>query len=484
MRRRRGASILMSIDWITVGIYLLLVIMGWLNIYAAVYNEEHQSILSVSQRYGKQLLWIGVAIVFIVIPLLVLDSKVYPAFSYYVYVLIIIALAAVLLFGTKVHGARSWFEITETFRLQPSEFAKFATALALAKFMSSYDFKLFSIKNILDSLKNIAISLTIIVIPSALILLQPDLGSAAVYFVFIFVLYREGLPGIILLAVLLTIILFITTLIYKLIVVLIAVFILAFLIYIVNRKSLKEGFAALFVFGLIGGILWILNFFLKLDYGLDVILIISLLISFIFYLYKAYQKKIQFVYFILIFLLSSISFIYSVDYIFYEILEPHQRTRINVFLGVEEDPQGTGYNVRQSKIAIGSGGTYGKGFLQGTQTKYDFVPEQDTDFIFCTVGEEWGFVGVTVVISLFLFFLLRIIYLAERQRSVFSRVYGYAVASILFFHVSVNIGMTIGLVPVVGIPLPFFSYGGSSLWSFTVLVFIFIRLDASRDELL
>jgi rod shape determining protein RodA len=323
--------------------------------------------------------------------------------------------------GTVIAGSKSWFQIGE-FRLQPAEFAKFATTLALAHYLSALDF---------DSRKRKSqiIPLVILAIPSLLILLQNDTGSAIVYASLALVLYRQGMPGSILL-------------------IGVATAILAIMALMFNQ------FVVITVIGV-------------------------LLIGFIFFIRRTWQNILKV---IGIFVVASM-FVLSVDYAFVNVLEPHQKTRINVLLGKQIDLKGAGYNVNQSKIAIGSGGFWGKGFLNGTQTKFNFVPEQSTDFIFCTVGEEWGFVGSTLVVLLFLALIVRIILMAERQRSEFSRIYGYGVASILFFHFFVNVGMTIGLMPVIGIPLPFFSYGGSSLWAFTILLFIFIKMDSNRLQL-
>jgi rod shape determining protein RodA len=420
---REDRAILSNIDWTTVLVYFVLVLMGWVNIYAAVFNEEHQSIFDISQRYGKQLLWIAAA-VFMIFILLIIDAKFFSTFSYAIYGISLVLLIAVLLFGREVGGSRSWFQIG-SFGVQPAEFAKVATALALSKYLSAYNISI-------NKLRSLAISLGIIFFPFALILLQNDTGSALVFIAFIIVLYREGLSGNILLFGIILIVLFLVTLLLE-----------SQYYYII---------AALFLIGVI----------------------------MLFFIQRTASNIIRI---LLLFIVLS-GFIASVNYTFENVLSDHQKTRINVLIGKDADLKGAGYNVHQSKIAIGSGGFSGKGFLQGTQTKYNFVPEQDTDFIFCTVGEEWGFVGSTLVIGLFLFLFYRLIRMAERQKSDFARIYGYCVVSILFIHFLVNIGMTIGLVPVIGIPLPFFSYGGSSLWSFSILLFIFIRQDAHRWQIL
>ena len=417
MRARIGTFY--NIDWITVFLFLTLIMIGWLNIYSAIYDESHRNIFDFSQRYGKQLIFIAAAVV-LAFAILLIDAKLFSAFSFLIYIIGIISLLAVLVIGTKVAGSRSWFQIGG-FGIQPSEFAKFATALALAKYLSKQNINLKHFGSLFKAG-------VIIFFPAMLIILQPETGSALVFGSFIIVLYREGLSSKFLIFGLMAVILFIVTLLLNKFIVVAIAFAILFLIYLkirTNKRSLVS--------------------------------ILSVL------------------------LLSSV-YIFSVDYAFENILEPHQKKRINVLIGKDSDPKGAGYNVNQSKIAIGSGGFSGKGYLKGTQTKFNFVPEQSTDFIFCTVGEEWGLLGSTFVITLFLWLIIRLIILAERQRSSFSRIYGYCVASILFFHFLVNIGMTIGLAPIIGIPLPFLSYGGSSLWAFTICLFIFIRQDASRLE--
>ena len=469
---RRSADIINNIDWITVLLYFVLVFMGWANIYAAVYNEDHISILDISQRYGKQLLWITIALI-LIIAILIVDSNFYENFAYLIYIATIFLLITVLLFGTKVNGARSWFEIG-SFRFQPAEFAKLATALALARYLSTFGVKV-------KKIKDLAIAGIIIFVPAALIILQNDTGSALVYASFFIVLYRQGLwTWLIMLGIAFTS-LFISVLMLDIFYILLVLPYLGILIFYLVEKNRRYAFIFFSFLVFISSILYLINLYsIKIDNSY--IILISTFLTTILFIFPSYKFKVKSFALISIVLIGSMLFAFSVNYLFNNVLEKHQRTRINVLLGLEEDPTGVGYNVNQSEIAIGSGGVFGKGFLQGTQTKYDFVPEQDTDFIFCTVGEEWGFVRTTTVISLFLFLLLRIIFMAERQKSKFKRLYGYGVASILFFHITINIGMTIGLAPVIGIPLPFFSYGGSSLWSFTMLLFIFIRLDASRRE--
>ena len=449
--------------------------MGWFNIYAAVYNENHQSILDFSQSYGKQLIWIAAAI-FIAIILMLLEINFYLFFSYIIYAIAIVLLISVIIFGKEVNGSRSWFQIGE-FRLQPAEFAKFATNLALAKYISSFNFNI-------NKFKTLLLIFLILSIPVLLIIMQNDTGSAIVYLVFIFPLYREGLNSKIVILVPLTIILFFMALTLQEITIVITLLSIIFLVFFILNRNYKQFGIAVLIFMLSCLISITINSFFKIKLQSYIIFLISFALSGLTYIFLSLIFKIKYLFILLLFLFGSLIFTFSVDYIFNNVLEAHQKHRINDLLGIEFDPLGAGYNVNQSKIAIGSGGFTGKGFLQGTQTKYNFVPEQSTDFIFCTVGEEWGFIGTFIVLSLFLGLIIRLIYLAERQRSVFSRIYGYGVASIIFFHVMINVGMTIGIMPVIGIPLPFFSYGGSSLWAFTFLLFIFIRFDASRLELL
>ena len=466
-------SLWANIDWVTVTVFVLLMLLGWINIYSSVYDQNHQSIFDTTQRYGKQLIWIGAAIV-LGFFLLIIESNFYVFFSWIFYGVIMILLLLVLLFGTTINGAKGWFMIG-SFGFQPAEFAKFATALALASYMNTHDFKIHSFRSLLF----IAL---IILFPAFLILIQNDTGSALVFFSFILVLYREGLSGIVLFFGSLMIVLFVLALIVSNLVLSILMLVVALLVfYGINTRN-KQYYLIPMIYAL--GILpfVVLNFALgsKFEWG-DIITAGLILGTIIVVGYSYFRKITSFLTVSLIFL-GSLLFTISVDYAFYNVLGEHQQSRINELLGIHSDPLGAGYNVNQSKIAIGSGGFFGKGFLNGTQTKFNFVPEQSTDFIFCTVGEEWGFIGSLVVIGLFMLLFYRLIWLAERQRSGFSRIYGYSVVVILFFHFMVNIGMTIGIMPVIGIPLPFFSYGGSSLWSFTILLFIFIRLDASRYE--
>lgn len=418
-------SIIGKIDWVLVAIYFALVLIGWFSIFSAKYDEMHPSIFDLSQVYGKQLIWIGAALL-VGFVILLIDAKFFNAFSLWIYIIVLVSLFMVLVYGKATKGATSWIDLGGGIKFQPSEFAKMATALALAGYLGRLDTDL-------QKRKNQIVAITLILIPMALVLLQNDTGSAIVFVSFILVLYREGLPGAgwVMVAGVTAILLFIFTLVWSqktMYIILGSLTLLAVIYYLVTKKKGIAKMLAVFAFMFV--------------------------------------------------------FVFSVDYAFNKVLQEHQRNRILVLLGQLDDPKGVGYNVHQSKIAIGSGGFAGKGFLQGTQTKYDFVPEQHTDFIFCTVGEEGGFLGTLVVVLLYVALLVRIIYLAERQRSTFSRVYGYCIAGIFFVHFAINIGMTIGLVPVIGIPLPFLSYGGSSMLAFTIMLAIFVKQDANRLNVL
>lgn len=459
----------------TVLLFVLLAFIGWLNIYAAVYNEQQPKIFDLSQRHGKQLIWIIAAIILAIIVFLI-DEKFFFFFSYPIYGLSILSLLLVLIIGKEIHGSRSWFEIGN-FNFQPSEFAKIATSLALAKYISSFNFRI-------DKFKSIATLFVLVILPVILIAIQPDLGSAIVFFSFLLVVYRAGFSEVLLLIAIIFIALFFLTLVVDKLYILAGLIVITCLALWLAERKIRFVLAALVILAIIASIIYSLNRLLGFDLNYYFILVAGLLISFPVYMILAARKKIRNIFIIIGCLFISMLFSFSVDYVYHDVLKDHQQQRLNILLGLESDPLGHGYNINQSKIAIGSGGFSGKGFLNGTQTKFDFVPEQSTDFIFCTVGEEWGFIGTSIVIGLFIFLLLRLIFIAERQRSDFSKIYGYGVIAVLFTHFTINIGMTIGLLPVIGIPLPFFSYGGSSLWAFTILLFIMLRLDASRMELL
>lgn len=415
--QQQNSRFFFNVDWVTILIYMALCTIGFFNIFSVRYDPDKSEAFNFGAEYGKQLIFIISGLV-LGLSILLFDAKFFSVFAPIVYGVTIVLLIAVLVVGRNVGGNQAWIPIG-SFRLQPSEFAKFGTALLLARYISSFNIKL-------NTLKPILICAAIIVAPMALIMLQPDAGSMLVFLSFMFPLYREGLPG--------------------------------------NLLIIFWGAVLLFI----------LNLFVS-----PTILILSILVIGGLFAYNN-KKRMQKVINIGIVTLVAICYLFVAKYIFENVLKPHQRTRIELILGLTSDNRGAGYNVIQSKIAIGAGQVTGRGYLEGTQTKYGYVPAQSTDFIFSTIGEEWGFVGCFVVIGLYAFLLLRIINMAERQRSVFSRVYGYSIACIFFFHVFINIGMTIGIMPVIGIPLPFISYGGSSLWSFTILLFIFLKLDSNR----
>ena len=469
------------IDWWTVLFYVLLVVAGWFSICGASYEFDNAGLFDPSGRPGMQLVWMGLSVVLIFV-ILMLESEVYDVFAYLMYAAVILLLVVTIFIAPDIKGSHSWLVLGPV-RLQPAEFAKFATTLAVAKRMGTYGFKLTTPKNFLSVL-------ALIFLPMLCILLQKETGSALVYLAFFLMLYREGMSGYILLAGVCAVAFFVlsmkfsgvllgATALGELIVSCLILLLVIGLVWIERRdkwavRILSGAVAVAFLGG------WVASFFMPVNYAWIAIGVLLASVGYLVFL--SVRNWVWHYVLIAAFALGSLAFMYSVDYVFTDILEPHQQVRIRVALGLEDDPTGAGYNVNQSMIAIGSGGLTGKGFLNGTQTKLKYVPEQDTDFIFCTVGEEEGFIGTTLVLLLYGAFILRLIVLAERQTSVFSRVYGYSVASIFFFHLAINIGMVIGLTPVIGIPLPFFSYGGSSLWGFTILLFVFLRLDASRRE--
>jgi len=463
------------IDWLTIILFLLLVIAGWFNIYSVVNNEDTTSILDFEQKYGRQLIWIicSVLLAFII---LIIDSKFYSFFTYFIYGSIIFLLILVIFFGIEMHGSRSWFKIG-FFMFQPSEFAKFATSLAIAKYIGSKNLRL-------TENKPRIIVIIIILFPALLILAQNDLGSAMVFSIFLLVLYRAGLQFKYIIYLIFFIGLFFLSLLIEYIFLIPGLTLFFILRYIYLEKVKKEWIRVISILAY----LIILFFGLKILININIsylgVILICIAVWTVFYIVfyrkRTFPKRIN----IILPLVLAIGFSLSVGYVYNSLLEPYQRQRIDNIIGKSDDPLGSGYNINQSKIAIGSGGFSGKGYLKGTQTKYDFVPEQATDFIFCTVGEEWGFIGSFVIILIFTSFLSRIILIAERQHNSFTRIYGYAIASLLFFHYSVNIAMTLGLFPVIGIPLPFFSYGGSSMIAFTIMLFVFIRFDSERGKVI
>ncbi|HNY57492.1 MAG TPA: rod shape-determining protein RodA [Bacteroidales bacterium] len=468
----RSNNILARLDWVTVMLWLVMMIMGWLNIYAAVYNEQHTSIFDMSQRYGKQLIFIIAAIVLAVM-VMVTDNKFWFFFAWFIYGFFILMLILVLIIGKEINGAKAWFGVG-AFSIQPSEFAKFATGLALASYLNS--------KRQMLGAREVLAATAIIIVPVLLIALQPDMGSVVTYFAFFIVLYREGVSIWVFITAILAVALFFLTLILGNLPVAIGLLVAAAIVLLITSGYMMTLKAAA-VMAVTGGVAFLIGHYI-LDLDTVLIIVLAVILAGMVYAWFIYRLKLVNQAIIYAFLLGGLLYLFTVDYAFHTALKPHQQTRINIMLGMEDDPFGEGYNLNQSLISIGSGGFTGKGYLNGTQTKFKFVPEQSTDFIFCTVGEEWGFIGSLVVIGLFVWLLLRLMMMAERQRTTFVRAYGYGVFALFLVHFFVNIGMTIGVMPVIGIPLPFFSYGGSSLWGFTMLLFIFLRLDAGRTEYL
>jgi rod shape determining protein RodA len=471
----RDKNIMNVLDWPTLIIYLVLVLMGWLNIYAAVYSEEHSSILDFTQKYGSQLILIIAALVIGGVILLI-DHKFFTFFAFPIYGFTLILLVLVLAIGREVNGAKAWLAIG-SFTIQPGEFAKVGTALAIAKYLSYYNAKVTEIKSLF-------VVLSLLAAPMGLIILQPDAGSLLVFLSFSFMLFREGVPGGYLLFGFVLGMLFFLSLMLPQMTLIIGIIVVGYLAFAVYTKKYRIALLGAAIFVGASLLTWAIMALMGQADKYYWVIIIGFFASGLSFLVITFFRRIRYVAAFVLFLMGSLLFTFSVDYVYNNVLGEHQKNRMDILLGKKSDPLGMGYNVNQSLIAVGSGGFLGKGYLQGTQTKYNFVPEQSTDFIFCTVGEEWGFVGSMVVLVLFFIMLYRLVDMAERQRSTFSRVFIYSAASIIFFHLAINVGMAIGLLPVIGIPLPFFSYGGSSLWSFTVLIFVSLRLDANRTELL
>lgn len=469
-------------DWFTVALYLIMITAGVFSIYAASYDFDNASIFSGDEFSGKQIQWIGFALGLAVI-LMIFDARVYESYAYLIYAILLFIMFVTIFIAPDIKGSRSWL-VLGPLRFQPAEFGKFATALALAKLFSSYNFKL-------NNKKNYFQALAIICMPIMLILAEKETGSALAYMALFFVLYREGMSGLILLAAFSAVLIFVLTIKFvepllmgipigeAIVYMLIMLTMVCMLIIYCRKYDVARNVFIWFAgTGLIA-------------YGLDIagiaipgniFFLTVILVACLYCVLIAMRIKARHLLLTAAAATLSIGFLFSVNYAFNNVLQPHQQKRIQVTLGIEDDLLGTGYNVNQAKIAIGSGGLEGKGHLNGTQTKLKYVPEQHTDFIFCTIGEEQGFIGTSAVLIAFLILILRVIHLAERQPSTFGRVYGYCVASYFIFHLAINVGMVIGICPVIGIPLPFFSYGGSSLWSFTALLFILIRIDASRRQ--
>lgn len=475
-------SVISCIDWYTIIAYVILLAFGWISVCGATYSYGDADLFSLDTRSGMQIVWIFTSLL-LGTSLLLIDNKLYETFAFAIYAVLLLLLFATIFNPHEIKGSRSWI-VMGPLRLQPAEFAKFATALAIAKFMSGYRF---SIERWQDLAKVIAM----IMLPMVLIVMQKETGSALVYASFFLMLYREGMTGSFLFTGIAMVSYFVIgirfaepllwgtpTHVGPFIVLLLIQFFTSVLVLMYCKARKEARNILLSTFGVTILALLFSRFIIPFDILWVQCIATLFMVCYLVWLWIYTNKRIYF--FITLFTLSSVIFFFSASYVLNNVMEPHQRVRINVLLGLEDDLAGAGYNVHQSEIAIGSGGLLGKGFLNGTQTKLKFVPEQETDFIFCTVGEEEGFAGSAAVLLVFLFLILRLIYLAERQTSTFGRVYGYCVVSIFLFHLFINIGMVLGLTPVIGIPLPFFSYGGSSLWGFTLLLFIFLRIDASR----
>ena len=469
----KGRGLRKSIDWKLILIYLMLVLIGWANIYSSVQSTESTALLDFSNRSGKQFIWILASFVLAIIILFVLSPRIYEGLSLPIYLFAVFLLLAVIALGVEVKGSRSWFEFGPV-RFQPAEISKISTSLMLATVMSQLGYRISRFKDFL-------ITALIILTPMGIIIMQSETGSALVYVGFIFMLYREGLSGWLIFMIGMAILLFILTLTASSYVALLVLAgVSSFCIMLYSGRGKWWMFIGIPVIVLLA----LLPRFLPQDFALSPV---HILLALIFILipvggYVAFRERNRFTQFSLIAVIAGIMLVFSTDYIFNNVLQDHQRKRIEVLLGMKEDPSGVGYNVNQSKIAIGSGGFLGKGYMNGTQTTFGFVPEQSTDFIFCTIGEEWGFVGCTAVILLYVFLIWRIIRNAERSREAFTRIYGYCVACCIFMHLFINVGMTLGLMPVIGIPLPLVSYGGSSLWAFTIMIFIFIALDRNERK--
>ena len=476
-------SVLRSLDWWTVGIYIALLVFGWVSVCGASYTYGDTDIFSLSTRSGMQIVWIGTSL-FLGLVLLLLDDRFYDTFSYVIYAILLLLRFLTIFNPHEIKGSRSWL-VLGPLRLQPAEFAKFATALAVAKLMGSYGFNI-------HHWKDFVAACGVVLLPMLFIVAQKETGSALVYLSFFLMFYREGMPGSILFTGVAMVVYFVVGIKFEGVSLLqtptsLGVFVVILLIQtftsvMVNVYCRNKKLMWYMLGGSFGATLLALLFSLYvIPFNIIWVQLLVTVIIVGYLLVEWLRTRLSNYFFILAFAIGSIAFFYSADYVLNNVLEPHQRVRINVLLGLDDDLSGAGYNVHQSEIAIGSGGLRGKGFLNGTQTKLKFVPEQDTDFIFCTVGEEEGFFGSAGVLILFLLLILRLIHLAERQPFAFGRIYGYCVLSIFLFHVFINVGMVLGLTPVIGIPLPFFSYGGSSLWGFTFLLFIFLRIDAGRN---
>ena len=484
MRGSRNSNVLRLVDWWTIGMFLLLVLFGWLNIYGASYTFDQTGIFDFNHRAGKQFAWILGSLVLGGI-LLMIDYKTYDVLAYILYGTMLILLLITPLLARDIKGSLSWISIGPV-SLQPAEFAKCVTALALAKYMGRYEYQLRGWRDLIVPFAIIGVPMLIIMV------LQRETGSALVFGAFLLVFYRQGMSGYVLWCCVAAVALFILSVRFgatplpigagSVGILTCMLLLTAILLGFIDRESRSkwEILIVSAVILLLYSIALLLTIWLPVNFNY-----ISVAVATLCTLYALgkgiYYRRPKLIW-VAVFTIICIGYTHACDFVFTKVLQPHQRVRIEVLLGMKEDPMGAGYNVNQSKIAIGSGGFIGKGYLNGTQTKLQYVPEQDTDFIFCTVGEEWGFVGSVGVLIIYLFFILRIIKIGERQKDKFSQIYAYSIASIFFFHLTINVGMVLGLLPVIGIPLPFFSYGGSSLWGFTILLFIMLRLDAAQME--
>ncbi|MBQ6790194.1 MAG: rod shape-determining protein RodA [Paludibacteraceae bacterium] len=484
MRASRNGNIWQHVDWVTIGLFIGLTIFGWLNIYGASYTFDQTSIFDFSNRAGKQFTWMmGAAVLGIV--LLLIDYKTYDVLAYVAYGAMLLLLLATPFLAHDIKGSLSWISLGPV-NLQPAEFAKCIVALAVAKYMGRYEYKL-------RTWRDLIVPFALIGVPALIIMvLQKETGSALVFAAFLLVFYRQGMSGYVLWMCVAAVALFIISVRWGAVplplgsgsvgILSCMLLLTAVEIYFICKEHPMR-WQALILMGsvaVIYGIALIINIFVCVPFDWVSMGIVVALVIYNIFVSLYWRKYILLI--VAVFTLFCIGYTHACDFVFTKVLQPHQRIRIEVLLGMKEDPAGAGYNVNQARIAIGSGRFLGKGYLNGTQTKLQFVPEQDTDFIFCTVGEEWGFVGSVGVLLVYLLFILRLIYIAERQRNVSTRIYAYCVASIFLFHLTINVGMVLGLLPVIGIPLPFFSYGGSSLWGFTLLLFILLRLDAARME--
>lgn len=486
-KRNKEHSIIQNLDWLTLFFFVALVAMGWMSVCGASYDfDQDTALLDFSSRSGMQMVWIVTSLILGGI-ILCVDDRLVESLSYIIYIAFLALLFVTPMLAHDIKGSMSWIKIGP-FSLQPAEFAKFATALGIAKVISAFNLDL-------SRWRDLIICTVLVLLPMGLIIMQKETGSALVYLAFFFMFYREGMVGSILFAGAAAVFYFVVGVrfaevpMWEIPQISMGEFLVLAGIHIFSAgmmwvyTSLRRPFLQTLILGSAAYILALLYAKHLIPFNACWIQWLVLAAMTIYLFYLSVRKQLVAYALIGLFAIGSIGFFYSVNYVLNDVLQPHQQTRIRVLLGLEDDPKGAGYNVIQAKIAIGSGGLKGKGFLNGTQTKLKYVPEQDTDFIFCTVGEEQGFVGSALVLILFLVFILRLMHLAERQPLRFGRIFGYCVLSIFLFHVFINVGMVLGLTPVIGIPLPFFSYGGSSLWGFTILLFVFLRIDAARNRM-